>query len=71
MLTCKQLCGLTAVIAALIIFVIACSEDDSAPTQPCPPGDNIADCIGCHTDGDMLEATAIEDTTASTPSGEG
>ena len=71
MVTCKQLCGLTAIIAALIIFVIACSEDDSAPTQPGAPTTNIADCIGCHTDGDMLVATAIEDTSSSTPSGEG
>ncbi len=71
MVTSKQLCGLVAVFAAICIFVIACSEDDSAPTQPGGTTTNITDCIGCHTDGEMLIATAVEDTTTSGSSGEG
>ena len=71
MVTCKQLCGLIAIIAAVCIMVIACSEDDSAPTQPGETTTDIADCIGCHTNSDMLVATAIEDTTPPAPPGEG
>ena len=54
------------------MIMLGCSEDKSSPTAPEQPvSDTDADCIGCHTNQDMLMSTAIEDTLPPPSSGEG
>ncbi|MBU1936540.1 hypothetical protein KKG05_04010 [bacterium] len=55
------------------LFVWSCSEDeDKPPVGPGPTEELADDCIGCHTNEDMLRATALPDEEPpGDPSGEG
>lgn len=52
-------------------FIVSCETDNSGTNDPDPPVGNVSDCIGCHTDSDMLQATAVADTSSGSSSGEG
>jgi hypothetical protein len=55
------------------LFIWSCSEDEDKPPVGSEPTEELADdCIGCHTDEDLLKATALPDEDPSgDPSGEG
>jgi len=58
-------------VAALLALLAGCSSNDGG-TRPKTAETLTADCVGCHTDRDMLEATAAPAPPTSTEgSGEG
>ena len=56
-------------IGLLMVLYLACSKE--SPNSP-PPTTQEADCVGCHTNKDLLVATAEEDTSSGSegPAGE-
>ena len=55
------------------LLIWSCSEkEETTPIGPEPTEDLTADCIGCHTNEDLLKETAIPDENPpGDPSGEG
>lgn len=62
-----------ALLALMLVFA-GCSDDDetNTPFTPEEEMDLTADCIGCHSNDEMLQATALPDEDPpGDPSGEG
>ena len=61
------------ILISFSVFISGCKsgDDNSNVVDPAPGSETASDCIGCHTDTDMLMATATPDTTSSSGSGEG
>lgn len=57
----------------LALLLWSCAEDEEpVPVGPGPTDELTADCIGCHTNEDLLKETAVPDEEPpGDPSGEG
>jgi len=52
-------------------LMISCEKSDEGTTAAPVVQETVSDCIGCHTDSDMLLATQVEDSGPPPSSGEG